>query len=150
MSKKLVIVIILILAILGVISYIFISPLFVKEEVKIILEEDEACPSYLNLTFTKGITISYKASIFRISICKFPSVEDKIQFANSEIIPKVNETFKELFDNFEGFLYDTKEQKGIILSKENLMLFCIGYVRNLDDTKKVCEWFIKNKLSGYI
>jgi hypothetical protein len=149
MKKRIFVGLILLILVFVTILYFFILSAPFKETPKIILEEEEACNPDLNLTFTKGITLSYKNSTFRVNLCKFSNIEEKENFIKL-LISYLNEKLESSIDSWKGFSYVLPNQDGFVLSKDNWVLFCIGYANNLKYTQEICEWFVKNRVSEYL
>ena len=154
MGLKLVIGVILILVVVGVLSYLFVMPILMKEVPRIVGESNEACPLWKNFTYYKKILLNYKNHNFTIYRCGLSSkgemdayVEELTSLAESQGA----NLFQVSFEDFQGYSHDLyrceycapQEQSGALLQKDKLLILCSGYKTDETYTLNVCEWYIE-------
>jgi len=125
-----------------------------KEAPTIFLEEEEACPEDLSLALRKGFYIDYKNSSFRVDVCEFFTKEQATQYFSSELLPFLEKTEKMSvsLDGFSGYKYNDNEHTGLVLQKNEILLFCTSRLtlplsifksEGLGKVESVCKWFIE-------
>lgn len=151
------------LIVLGFILYAFTSGIFRKEEPKIVLEEENEI-SHPDVLSSKGISVVYYNTTFRVEILKFSSLENRTTFIN-DFLNFTNSSAPIKFENMDGYSYFATSTggepfSGYLLNLNISLLNCYllpkkfpsieDYQNSLAYLKEVCKWFIEKKLSDYL
>jgi hypothetical protein len=142
--------IIILIALIGILSFFAIKFLFKKEEVRIkyySLLNETAPIKDVKPQKIEVFVLEYKNKTLKISKVYFNSREEKEEYKKdivNIILPFLNATMEEFnFDNLKGKKIIMRDEVILIFERENILIEVLNYTQDFRDNK-IIKYFLKN------